>query len=802
MADGRYSVLWFNPEITEMTSTTIKNFLMKGLKVYFFTFDDIEGLLEDTSLKECSEKGLLILSEVRYSENWDGKSYFFFDGKDVDMVLLDYLENNCSFNKEQYVLEHSDEEQHFIVKAGAGTGKTTTMVNRILYLIHMKPDLNMGSVVMITFTNEAAIHMRKKLMEKLKGYYDITKNQKYLEWMGEVGNMFIGTIHSFAKEFLSIEGQRLGFSQSMQVRSYLHDRKKLIEKYIDRFAAEYAEAYQSFRYLPHYKLIRAFMNFFERINNKSISYEAIQSMEYGHDQKGFNHFASYVIGNVTTELTKKKLDEEALEINDLISQLGIMKSIDKNQLKLTIRYLFVDEFQDTDEAQVSFVVWLTENYQCQLFAVGDIKQSIYRFRGADYTAFIQLKEHLKNGNQSYHEYSIRKNYRSEHLLINQFNQLFQKWDNMIDKFHYDESDRLLSVKEDTAHEGIVTLKLDDNNLIHVLKRLYKQNIAVLVRSNRQVLDMVEKIESLGFFCDAEVTGSFYRSLPVREFYLLLRRFTHPKVAKDRYLFHQSSYGPNEISIAKILQAFTSEKPFVLDLIDLYENWDNYDRNFQYQSTISVLQTIIEHTKPYDVFRRRYYQMLKEQFPDQDREMQKKEAMTKMKEYKVNLDRLIFLLKKEFGDFQASVYDLEKFLSIKMATDSTENEWKQQSDVSHRVKVMTVHKAKGLEFDYILMPLTTSAFIKDGKTDILLLSDENSWKVGYYINWKDQIIENDIYKEEYKAEQEEMIAEEARLLYVALTRAKKGIIVDSSPTMNRYTIQYWSDLLESGERLSV
>ncbi|WP_042355788.1 UvrD-helicase domain-containing protein, partial [Bacillus rubiinfantis] len=378
MSDANYSVLWFRSEITDHTYKMIENYLKNGIKVFFLTFDHSDSLLTNPFFKVAYQNGLLMLSVVRYAQEWDDREFLSFDGKQIDSALLDYFDANSSFNKEQYLLEHLQEEQHSIVKAGAGTGKTTTMINRILFLKHMTPLLNMGSVVMITFTNEAAANMRKKLLEKLKSYYDLTKDKTYLEWMGDIGNMFIGTIHAFAKEFLSNEGQRLGFSKSMEVRSFKHEQRRMIEYYIDQFAAENPAIYEYFRYLPHYQLVKAFMVIMERMDNKSISYESVLMLEYGYDNRGFHQMAAYVIENVTKELTKKKNEEESLEISDLISRLGVMRSISQEQLHLQIQYLFVDEFQDTDEAQVSFVGWLVSQYQSQLFAVGDIKQSIVR----------------------------------------------------------------------------------------------------------------------------------------------------------------------------------------------------------------------------------------------------------------------------------------------------------------------------------------------------------------------------------------------------------------------------------------
>lgn len=802
MMNGKYSVLWFCPEVTNDLYKQMMNYIQAGIKVFFLSFDDTEELLEHSDIKEASQQGLLYLYTVRYSAEWDHDPIVYTDGMNIDESFLNFLDQNSAFNKEQYLLEHNAKPVHSIVKAGAGTGKTTTMINRIMYIKHMNPEVNLGSIVMITFTNEASLHMRTKVLERLKGYYDVTKNGRYLKWMEEIGNMFIGTIHSFAKEFLSREGLKLGFHRAMKVRSYAYDRTLLIERFIDEFSVKEPTVYEGFKNIPHYKMINTFTEMIERINNKSIPYEETLSIDYGFDHKGFHSFAQYVIENVVQALDRKKKEEEALEVSDLISKLNTMRNLPQHQFVLNIHYLFVDEFQDTDESQVSFISWLTERYQCQLFAVGDIKQSIYRFRGADYTAFNQLKNQLEEAGQFYQEYSLRKNYRSEKKLILQFNSLFHKWSGKIDKFQYDRSDELVDVREDTVDEGLVTLNMDSVNLKHLLQRLHKQDVAILVRSNRQVQEVVQQVESLGYFCEAAIAGSFYRSLPVREFYLLLRRFTHSAVPKDRYLFHRSSYGSSELTIAEILSQFSPDKNSVLDLLQEKEDLKVDLSTMKGMSTIAAFQAIIEKVKPHEVFRVRYYQKLRQMYPNVDSEMQKLEAIAKMQEYKVNLDRLIYLLKKEFGDFQASIYDFEKFLSIKMATDSTENEWKWQEPSSHRIKVMTVHKAKGMEFDFVLMPMTNSAFVKNGRSQVLMIQDGSHWKMGYYINWNDQTLENSHFQESIGDEKVETIAEEARLLYVALTRAKKGIYVNSSPSMNEHSIQCWSDLLESGERLHV
>jgi DNA helicase II / ATP-dependent DNA helicase PcrA len=795
--EPKYSVLMFYPDIRIELIIEIKRMVQLGVMVYLLSYDDLESVTEDQFLKIASDKGLLSFHLLKYSEKFLQNEFIIIDGQYANESALAYFDTNSNFNKEQYLIEHQAGSNHCIVKAGAGTGKTTTMINRLMYLKHMK-DEDLSSVVMITFTNEAATHMRGKVLEKLKNYYDLTRDQKYLKWMEETGDMAIGTIHSFAKDFLGAEGRTVGFSGSMQVRSYTHERRKALEKYIDQFSLEYPNIYHNFKYIPHYKIIRVLEAMVERIQNKSISDDMVKNIDFGEDIQGFHQFSSYVLTNSMEHLKVKKQLDDSLELSDLISRLRTLKSFPKKRLTLSIKYLFVDEFQDTDETQVAFITWLVQMYSPQLLTVGDVKQSIYRFRGADYTAFNQLKYHLERNGHPLKEYSLKKNYRSEPLLLSHFNQLFSKWERIVGKFRYDESDRLFAVREDTVKEGLTALTLDQLNLQLILKRLTGNDVVILVRSNRQVLKTVKQVEDLGFFCDATVSGAFYRSTPVREFYLLIRRLTHPHVAKDRYLFHQSSYGDNEVKISTVLQEFTHDRQGVLDLLAEYDSDAINQIKWNQISFLSALEELIKVIQPQEVFRRRYYQSLRERFPFQDKEMQQSETVAKMKEYKVNLEHLIFLLKKEFGSFQASIFDLERFLAIKMATDSEETEWKLEKEVSHRVKVMTVHKAKGLEFDYVLLPITDSLFIKNTNNELLLLPDHEKWTFGYKIDWTQNELINSHYRKQEVHEKNETIGEEARLLYVALTRARKGVIANSTSRMNPYSARCWSDLLENGE----
>ncbi|OYD07278.1 hypothetical protein CHM34_12945 [Paludifilum halophilum] len=141
---------------------------------------------------------------------------------------MSYLCEQTDFNREQYEVEHSDPDTHLLVTAGAGTGKTTVLIDCLLYLCHCDPDFTFDSTVMITFTNMAALEMRKRLAKRLMTYYEVTRNPRYLTWLDESQDLFLSTIHAFAKTLLEKAGTAAGIPGEIRLHSYR--KQKMVAK--------------------------------------------------------------------------------------------------------------------------------------------------------------------------------------------------------------------------------------------------------------------------------------------------------------------------------------------------------------------------------------------------------------------------------------------------------------------------------------------------------------------------------------------------------------------------------------------
>jgi DNA helicase-2/ATP-dependent DNA helicase PcrA len=168
--------------------------------------------------------------------------------------------------------------------------------------------------------------------------------------------------------------------------------------------------------------------------------------DYGKDEWGAHHLLKEVVTHVQRELAEWKRTRQEMELHDLIRQLKPL--IKKTSATVQITYLMVDEFQDTDEVQIQFFIWLLQWTGARIFAVGDVKQSIYRFRGAEYTAFTQLGEQLEQLGEAYVAIPLIKNYRSAPQLLQQMDGLFHQWAQRVDRFPYGDDDRLIPVLEE------------------------------------------------------------------------------------------------------------------------------------------------------------------------------------------------------------------------------------------------------------------------------------------------------------------------------------------------------------------
>ena len=164
-------VIFYQNEFNNSHVKHIEELLENGRKVIiFFNYSIASKSLEDELAKLISDinefKNNKFLQIYNTSIQINQKDIAICDGKDIEKVeeISKYIDD---FNFEQYKVEHQPKNTNISIEAGAGTGKTTVMIDRILYLLHTDENLNLDEITMITFTREATQNMRHKLQEKL-----------------------------------------------------------------------------------------------------------------------------------------------------------------------------------------------------------------------------------------------------------------------------------------------------------------------------------------------------------------------------------------------------------------------------------------------------------------------------------------------------------------------------------------------------------------------------------------------------------------------------------------------------------
>lgn len=278
-----------------------------------------------------------------------------------------------------------------IVKASAGTGKTTVMINRIIYLL-FEYNLELKDICMLTFTNEAAKQMRERLQPAILKRYGESSN--LIDMLEALPSMNISTIDSFFNDLLKQNGFQLGYSQGSKIRGYAMERKEIVLESINEIVKEeYAEQNLPIELLYLEKLV---LNLWNEMDAKGFFYPVEHlrftdnTEEYDSKVRMINHFLPKVLKRAQEKYKELTVRNNALGLSDIKGELIKMK--DKLSEKAPWKFIFVDEFQDTDDSQIQTLVELAKSSKCrQLFVVGDEKQSIYRFRGATDAAFTQLE---------------------------------------------------------------------------------------------------------------------------------------------------------------------------------------------------------------------------------------------------------------------------------------------------------------------------------------------------------------------------------------------------------------------------
>ncbi|MEE1305153.1 MAG: UvrD-helicase domain-containing protein [Agathobacter sp.] len=815
-----YSILKiFNGNLSESETDDLVNSYFAGTKVIAFVKQEDElnmivskiadgfrkrGIISDKGdirLAEadevqpeflCNDNSFRIFNFEIYIHNLDldTDEVIVVEGQYTEQqeTVLEGVANSTNWNFDQFKVEHAKGNKNILVQAGAGTGKTYSMVSRIAYLClsrsHFVNNL-VDEIAMVTFTNEAADNMKVRLKRYFMNCYILTKNKKVLHEIEAVDLMQISTIHKFAKAVLQSTAMEYGLGAEFAISSSEYAKEQVYEKYLNDFLVrkqkEEANFAQQLR-MPVHKFRKLLMHFSQQLYNKSYGIKELKAENLGTFEEWpfFNEVIMEVMIPAEKEyeeqiFSKNKIDlkESMLLLNDAVN--GAFRE----KCGLRYKYLFIDEFQDTDDVQIdSFLKLQNVIKNVKLFVVGDLKQSIYRFRGATISAF----DLIRTDESQWEEFSLTINYRTDKRLLDKFDGIFSKMGSR-GYLPFLQGRDSLSSSIDTflpAHDLITKLEYEGDeqrmdalfaeierqkDIIKYLSTHHKLTskdmmIAILVRDNWQIHDILEEAKVRGEFIETQVGGDLYQLTPALDLYKLVLALLNPRDPVCLFNLIDSNYIGIDLDIQGLHGLDREDQVSKLkEVLNQYfigklnRNWEQIISDTKIQPILMLLRNIYEGCQPWFCY------------SDNENEQ---------KFYKANYELVLEKIIKTYSVDYLTLNVIERSMHINIMTKQEElarNVENETDDI--RVICTTVHKAKGLEYGCVIMPYMGMdiASMKKADLDVYVEND----KLAYGIRIGDE--PNKKYNSNYDISQEqtERVNEESRVLYVALTRAIRNVV---------------------------
>lgn len=736
------------------------------------------------------------------------------EGKYHDELIA--ISRASGFNYEQYAIEHAPIDCNIVIRAGAGTGKTFTMVSRIGFIAHSCSGSLLellDRVSMITFTNDAADQMRQRLKDFFRNYYLITENKSWLYLVAKIDQMQISTIHSYAKTLINALGIEVGYGCDVSVTSSEFARQTYVSKLVNDYVVEktkYDAQYAEKLGMPMYSLVGNIIDFISKLHNKSVDVAALTTENFGtiasaSDRSELHELLACIIPQVEMKYQNQLLDENKIHLSSIMALLQMLM-LDKNcqqrikkLRKATSSYIFVDEFQDTDNTQIDILAQICELLGSRLFVVGDVKQCIYRFRGATEEAFDRLPD--TDNSKKWRKYALRRNYRTDTRLLDLFDRSFRMWG----KPDYDllkyipEQDQLLGTKQ--LNQNIQTkqfytqlhIRNEDERmdvLFDEIKRIQEwisediengvklseedKTIAILVRENWQAEAIKSEGKRRGCQIHTHTGGDLYQTPIAMDMLALVNALLH--FDEPEYLF--SLLASNFFSVNVPYSNLYSIRKKANENFWNPEESRNDMRNYLIEcindglsrmpKEINTWESIITALRTRPVLQMLYeiYGCLK---PERT---YAKGNIWDQTYYRMNVDLLFEQVLNASNADSLTINSFAKSLNICVKSGVSVNSRIPPIDDTATIQCITVHKSKGLEYGHVIVPFAHFRIdkLKKTKLNVSVVEQGGHICVGYAIDQPDTqtSYRNTYYNEQ--TEKEERSREEARILYVAMTRA--------------------------------
>lgn len=384
-----------------------------------------------------------------------------------------------------------------LVMAGAGSGKTKVLTTRIAYLI--EEGIPSYNILAITFTNKAAAEMRDRVSNLI----------------GDVSS-FIGTFHSLGVRIIRENHDILGLPNNFTIIDS-DDTNTIIKKLLKEMNLD------SKQYSPSY------------VRNR-ISFIKNQMLTDGELDRLFNTPMDKVVVEVYHRYNNKLKTSASVDFDDLLLLPVNLFKERKDILEYyqdKYRYILIDEYQDTNPVQYKLSVMLSNKYK-NIFVVGDMNQSIYAFRQADFRNISNFEKDFKGAKVI----KLEHNYRSTNNILSAANEVIKHNTERKDLKLFSDNGDGVKIKYMRAYDEKHEIALVIDEIKHLLSEGYKnEDIAILYRTNAQSRAIEDVFLAKGI--PYKVFGSYY--------------FYNRKEIKDLISYLRLMYNPHdEISLRRVI----------------------------------------------------------------------------------------------------------------------------------------------------------------------------------------------------------------------------------------------------------
>ena len=608
-----------------------------------------------------------------------------------------------------------------MVIAGAGSGKTRVLTYRIAYLMEMGVDP--FSILSLTFTNKAAREMKSRISQ--------------IVGESESKSLWMGTFHSIFARILRSESELLGYSSNFTIYD-TQDSDRLIATIIKELKLD--------KDLYKYKNIR---NRISSLKNNLVTVKAYLSNQELVQQD--NESRRPMFGKVYQTYVNRCFKASAMDFDDLLLKTNELLNrfpevLAKYQERF--KYIHVDEYQDTNHSQYLIVKALADKYE-NLCVVGDDAQSIYGFRGANIENILSFQKDYSDSTV----YRLEQNYRSTKNIVNAANSVINNNINKLEKevWTKNESGEKIEINQsitDSEEGRFVSSSIfeNKNNL-----QLNNDAFAVLYRTNAQSRSIEDALRRKNIPYQVYGGLSFYQRKEIKDILAYLRVIVNPNDEESiKRIINFPTRGIGQTTLDKLL-IFANEKN--ISLYETLENLNSEEININ-SGTKNKLNEFLLLIKSFQLLNKKLnaFEIVEEVLKRIGIiNVLKSEGTPESISRIENIEELINGI-KDFIEGEEEVVDSKGTLSDFLEDVALASELdKDINESEKKVSLMTIHLAKGLEFNHVYI-------------------------VG---------LEEDLFPSALSSTTRADLEEERRLFYVAITRAKKKVTITYAKTRYRW-----------------